>query len=937
MNRSFSLVFLLLLGVSCTAFAQKGKKGKGKNDEDDKLANAEYFFEENNFLRAQPLFKELANEHPDKPYYKYRLGICDLYKSDEADQAVVNLEAAQKAQPDLDYISFYLGRAYHLNDRFDDAIAQFTKTLDDKKISSELKDKTQHYIEYCNHAKDLTRAPLEVEIKSIGSPINTANAEYVPVITADESMLIYTYKGERSTGGLQNLKFEPDPDGEYYEDVFYSQRVGEYWLSPEPIGTPINTKGHDASIALSNDGQILFMYKSTPGDRGDIFMSKLRGDNWSAPVRLDKNINTKQWEGSCSLSGDGKVLYFASERPGGFGGRDIYIAHQQSDGSWGQVENLGPTINTKWNDDAPFIHPDGITLFFSSEGHNSMGGYDIMYSQFKDGKWSEPTNMGSPINTTGDERFYVLSADGATGYFSSDRKGGNGQQDIYTVSPGFTGEPPILALVVGIVTLDQKPVDATINITNDETGSLDGTYHTNSSSGKYIIALKPGNKYKIAIEVEGQDTYYEYVNVKGLDTYVQINKDFNFQSQANGQPASVVADTNDVLQKKLDTQIQRIREEQKNDVYEAKIYKNVIKKYGDVHNDSTGFMLELGTYQDPKDFDSTKVSDLGRITKRIDENGNTTFALGPFKTLLDAELFKNRLVGRDSMIFNNATVTVNDNGKRKLVQQYYRKEYTRKGYEPPLDTRVIKSKQGTLETTIDNGLPYDKLLQDYGTFQATGLSYKLELASVKDTNDFKLNYLAKYGKIEKKYYPDGTIRYSMGPFTTLKEAEDFKQMLIEKEPEASKSIVTVFYFGEKKSLSDIPKIANPCDNKPVDLSWFMGKSLNDPAVYAKFLTTTGNYCRDGLIYKVQIGAYRHPDNFKYSTVEQYGPAEIVPYPDGITRFTLKQFTTIKEAEAFRQTCIQKGVLDAWITAVYKGERKTLEELIRANFYGAQIQ
>jgi hypothetical protein len=289
------------------------------------------------------------------------------------------------------------------------------------------------------------------------------------------------------------------------------------------------------------------------------------------------------------------------------------------------------------------------------------------------------------------------------------------------------------------------------------------------------------------------------------------------------------------------------------------------------------------------------------------------------------------------MIFNNATVTVNDNGKRKLVQQYYRKEYTRKGYEPPLDTRVIKSKQGTLETTIDNGLPYDKLLQDYGTFQAEGLSYKLELASVKDTNDFKLNYLSKYGKIEKKAYPDGTIRYSMGPFATLKEAEDFKQMLAEKEPEASKSIVTVFYFGEKKTLNDIPKIANPCDNKPVDLAWFQGKSLNDPAVYAKFLTVTGNYCRDGLIYKVQIGAYRHPDNFKYASVEQYGPAEISPYPDGITRFTLKQFTTIKEAEVFRQTCIGKGINDAWITAVYKGERKTLEELIRANFYGAQIQ
>lgn len=938
---------LLLVALSCFSgglMAQKKDRKKNKQEE-IWLENAEYFFSEKHYLRALPYYKSLSEAHDDDPYFHFQLGICYLYKNDEKEQAIIQLEKAKAQEPSIPRIDFYLGRAYHLNYKFDDAIAEFQKSLANDKLNDKETQEVNHYIGYCTNAKILCRDTAMVDIKNIGDPVNTEYAEYVPVITIDESTLIYTYRGARSTGGLENLKFQPDSTGDYYEDIMVSQRVGDHWQSPDPISNNINTKGHDATVALSNDGQILFIFKSTTQDGGDIFQSMLNGETWSTPERLGPNINTKYWEGSCSLSSDGQILYFASDRPGGLGGRDIYFSKKQSDGSWGPAENMGPGINTIYNDDSPYIHPDGINLFFSSEGRNSMGGYDLFYTTYKNGKWKEPVNLGYPINTPANERFYTLTADGGTGYYSSDQKGGFGQQDIYTVSPGFQGEPPILALVVGFVTLDGSPVDAKIDVTDSANGNKYGNYHSNGSSGKYLIALKPGNTYKVAIEVEGADPYFEYVNVKGLDTYVQVNKDYNFVSSQVTTSAGdtvkrvqpQVADSNEVLQKKIDTQLQQIREEQNDVVYEQRMYKQILKKYGDRYDSSMNYVVELGTFENPKDFDSTLVADMGALKREVTPEGYVRYSIGPFKTLLDAELFRSQVNTRDSTIASNSEVMVYTKGKRETIPSLYRNDYKRKNYIPREDTRVVRGKKGTLLTTIGTDYGYDKIVNDYGTFQANGLTYKLEIANVTDTNDFRLGYFSKYGKIERKYYPDGTIRYYLGPWNTLNEAEEFKTDLIKKDSAASKSLVTVFYFGVKKTVPEF--FADlPCNNDPLDLAYFKGKSLNDTAVYRKFIAVTGNHCADGLIYKVQIGAYRHPENFKYPQLEKdYGKGEILPYPDGITRFTLKEFKTVREAEVFRQECIRKGISDAWITAVYKGERKTLEELIANDFYGKAIQ
>lgn len=938
--RKIAFLILFALSVACLpAFAQKdfapNTKAMSKEDK-QKLETAEYFYTEQSYLRAVPLYMQLAAAYPADVFLKYRLGVVLLYKSDEKQRSIDLLNEVATAQPKAPDIDFYIGRAYHLNYRFDEAVVAFKRYLTTSPpINQRLL--TERYIENSKNGKAFVELKVRCDIENVGNIINTENQEYVPVITSDESLLIYTYTGPNSTGGLMDDDFNPDPNGNYYEDVLISRRVNNVWQAPESIGTNINTKNHDASIALSADGQKLFIFHSTEKDGGDIYMSALKGDVWGAPEALGPNINTKYWEGSVSLSADEKHLYFASERPdGGLGGRDIYVSDKMPDGTWGKAVNLGPTINTPYNDDSPFIHPDGITLFYSSEGHNSIGGYDIMYSTLRDGKWAESVNLGYPINTTEDERFYVLTADGAHGYFSSDRKGGFGQQDIYTVTPGYFGEAPVLALVVGTVTADDQPVDATINITNADTGEKQGSYHSNSSTGKYIIALTPGNNYKVAIEVEGYESEYQYVNVKNLETYVQVQKDFKLYSENfkknNGTVA--VKDSSNVIQVQINEQIKRYNEEKKAEVYEARIYQELLKKYGDARKECISYTIELGTFENETDFNKDKLAGIDSIQSRKDAQGNTTFFINGYKTLVDAEINKYKIFDKDTALLRNIIVTVDSCGKRKLIQQYYSYEYTRKDYNAPKDTKVIKAKKGLVELTT--GDVVNDAVKDSGKSEISGLTYKVEIASVDSEEEFKLGYMEKYGKIDKKKYPDGKIRYTFGPFKTLSEAEAFKKNLLEKEPEASRSIVTVFFFGVRKTMEEYQ---NPCDpNAPTDFSAFAGKDLNDVSIYGKLIETAGNVCAEGLIFRVQIGAYRHPQNFKHKNLNSLEPppALELPYPDGISRFTMREFKTLKDAEIFRQECIRLGTKDAWITAVYQGKRILLQELIANNFFSRKV-
>jgi hypothetical protein len=312
------------------------KKKKFLKDPKDKTTfeEAEILFEEENFGVALPLYKKLEEKYPDEPILMFRLGVCYLFQPASSGIALEYLLKPDQEKFKKTDLAFYLGRAYHMNYKFDEGLAQLNQFILRKDVKPKLKEEARRYIQYCNNGKELMNNPVKVRISNIGPPVNTRNSEYVPVISSDESMLIYTYRGERSRGGRQVLPDDPDPNGDYFEDIFITEKdsAGK-WKEPQSIGDNINTNGHDACIALSNDGQKLFVFKNLPSDVGAIFISRLEGTTWTEPKPLKGGVNSDYWEGSISLSWDERTIYFSSERPGGFGGKDIYSATLQPDSS----------------------------------------------------------------------------------------------------------------------------------------------------------------------------------------------------------------------------------------------------------------------------------------------------------------------------------------------------------------------------------------------------------------------------------------------------------------------------------------------------------------------------------------------------------------------------------------------------------------------------
>ncbi len=301
-----------------------------------------------------------------------------------------------------------------------------------------------------------------------------------------------------------------DVYGDYFEDIYVSKRREGAWLIPEMLDTTINTAVHDACTGISADGEKMLVYRTSKDLlSGDIYESFLANGKWTAPQALGKIVNDPEYlETSACYSSDGNLIFFSSNRPGGLGGKDLYSVKKLPNGNWGAPFNLGPMINTPANEDAPFIHPAENSLFFSSEGHTNMGGYDVFKSNFDEaGVFSKPQNMGHPVNTVDDDVFFVLNTDASLGYLSSEREGGFGSQDIYTV---FFPDNNVPLNVYNIHVFDES--GAVINsvdilLTDMIKKSVHGMYKSNQRTGKVMVISAPETSYRIAIQCEGFEPY----------------------------------------------------------------------------------------------------------------------------------------------------------------------------------------------------------------------------------------------------------------------------------------------------------------------------------------------------------------------------------------------------------------------------------------------
>ena len=396
--------------------------------------------------------------------------------------------------------------------------------IDGSKESEEKIFKLQHLIDQCvNGTQFLANPDTSIVIENLGPEINSEYPDYTPLLTADEKTLFFTSRRPNGTGDKYDLMDDNLP----MEDIYISYLDSNKWSNPVLISEKINTKSHDASLSITPDGQSLFFYNSTHAGEGNIFESKLKGEEWTTPVKLANGINSEYLEVSASVSPDGNELYFVSNRPGGIGQKDIYKATKNEKGEWVNPVNLGDVINTPYNEDAAYFHPDG-SLYFSSQGHNSMGGYDVFVTrQNINGDWTTPENLGYPINTSDDELFFVWSADGKRAYFATHREDSYGDRDIYVM---HRPEHKVSSVIVmsGVVKSKAtgEPIEALITVVDNKTGEQISHFQSNSLTGKYSIVLKTGVSYGITARAKDYLTYSENINIADTISYHEIEKNF---------------------------------------------------------------------------------------------------------------------------------------------------------------------------------------------------------------------------------------------------------------------------------------------------------------------------------------------------------------------------------------------------------------------------
>lgn len=519
-------LFSLLVGVA----AAQSKEVKKL------IKNARKALSEADYDKAKDLYNQILDKDNTNSEIYFEAGLAYFNSEVEKEKSVNYFEEAlKKSTTDtIAEVYYYLGKSYHYIHQFDRAIYyynEFRKFIAEGDAGEFLSGDVNHMIEMSNHGKELlVTENKKITVENLGPAINSVFAEYAPVVKKDETLIIFTARKRGSTGG----KFYHD--SKYYEDIYVSPIDGENkWVTATKfdssgvyVSDKINSKYHDAAIGYNKDETKLFIYRDK-----DVWQSELVDGVWQEPVRMNKNINTKGHEPSVYITPDEKMLFLVSDREGGFGGRDIYLSQKLEDGTWGPVTNLGPQINTIHDDDAPFVGEDGKTLFFSSKGHNSIGGYDVFKTIMDEsGKWTSPINLGMPINSAGDDIYYIVNADNTVAFYSSSRLLGMGDMDIYRVQLECRNLPN--TEIRGLIVAGEKqlPVGAKIVITDKETGKEMGVYTSDRFTGKYLMILPPEKTYLLDVVAEGFEAtrpHHEEFTVPKQCEYYQLFQQINIR------------------------------------------------------------------------------------------------------------------------------------------------------------------------------------------------------------------------------------------------------------------------------------------------------------------------------------------------------------------------------------------------------------------------
>ncbi|MFA7274449.1 MAG: hypothetical protein WC044_11295 [Crocinitomicaceae bacterium] len=513
---------------------------------------------------AEIIADKLLTFQPNSANYNYRKGFLMLDSHNDFEGALKYLKiAVTDTKKNYDMYSakeksasidafYHLGRCYHLNEQISEAVEYFNKFLAVSDASSELNIDAKLKIKQCAVARKEMDNPSRAQIINLGTQINSDKAEFAPVVSLDGSALYFASRRpweDNSTDVYRDKRFNQYPEDIY---VSYIDFDGS-WIDPFRLDF-CDGKRNEATQAVSADERRIYVYQDNSGN-GDIYYSDFTTNRFQEIKKLDdKRINSDFWEPHCYVTTDGQNLYFTSDRPGGFGGRDIYRTVRLPDNTWSEPINLGPSVNTPYDEDAPFVAIDNKTLYFSSNGPMSMGDFDVFVTRRdEENNWSAPINLGYPINSTGDDIYYTTTVDGLRGFLTSSRKGGYGEKDIYEIKNDFLGVNSLAVLKGQIKTVDNRPIPEDVAITVnclDCSSESSRTVFPRLRDGVYFSSLEPCQEYELIYTFDAgkREIYREKLKTDCDKEYVEIYRDITIDVRDPYNPKIVEkADTTAVV------------------------------------------------------------------------------------------------------------------------------------------------------------------------------------------------------------------------------------------------------------------------------------------------------------------------------------------------------------------------------------------------------
>jgi len=495
-----TLATLLVTGM----VAQKDSSRVGLFDaalSTPRIMTARHEFNDNNMRGAMLIYREVLQSDANNAAALYGTSEC-YYNLKKYKLALEYLNKALEKEPSISSESdFFRGQIYHRTAKLDEAIAAFDTFLEKEKPSTYEYELATQYRLQCLYARDMMKKPVDVSIENMGNLINSRYDEYTPSISADGNTIVFTARRNDTKGG----RMDEEGDYKYFEDIYYSNydESTKEWSQSIAVEGELNTETYDAVLSIFPSGNGMYVYKNTVSSTGDIYFSEYRPGTkeWSAAQKMPRPINTSYFEGSISMTADGTTVYFVSERPEGEGQGDIYVATKKGE-SWTSPKNLGAVVNTDLDEKFVFIHPNGKTLFFASNGHQTMGSYDIFKTEYVNGEWSVPINLGYPINTVNEESTFSLTKDNKTLMIAAEYEDSFGERDIYKID---VSKYELLSGDYAKSTAGQILVSCTYKAGEPAKNVLIEAYYV--SNNKLVTSVETDKAGRAKLNLPGNETY----------------------------------------------------------------------------------------------------------------------------------------------------------------------------------------------------------------------------------------------------------------------------------------------------------------------------------------------------------------------------------------------------------------------------------------------